>query len=113
VFLEGKIIPNSLELWHRVFLSPDLHLAFDFSGLEAIFLEAEILACYSQKGRILLERVAHTAWDLGYLLYSAWRTLESSYLHHSTVFWRHYQPHTSFFYMYSRSAPFCMRLAIL
>jgi hypothetical protein len=36
----------------------------------------------------------------------------SLYLHLSIVSWRHYQPYTLFSYMYSRSAPFCMRSTI-
>jgi hypothetical protein len=46
--LERETTPNSLEVHQRVSLNPIYILALGFSGLEAISLEANFLACYSQ-----------------------------------------------------------------
>jgi hypothetical protein len=60
-----------------------------------------------------------TTWQLGIRLvhldlwYLSWRDLRRSYPNHSILFWRHYQPFSSFFYVYSKSTPFCMRSVIM
>jgi hypothetical protein len=52
------------------------------------------------------------AWSLKIFCIQLEEAFGSLYLHLSIVSWRHYQPYTLFSYMYSRSAPFCMRSAI-
>jgi hypothetical protein len=47
--MEGKIIPNSLDIWHRGFLSLICLFAFDFSGLEAISSEVKFAVAPTAK----------------------------------------------------------------
>jgi hypothetical protein len=61
--LEWEITPNSLEIYHRGFLSPDLPFGMIFSGLEAISLEAEF-AWFLQPERAHLAREGST-YSLG------------------------------------------------
>jgi len=103
--LVRDITPNSLKIYHTGFpIAWSTFWHFFSLDQRPYPWKPDFHGSYSQKGCILLERVAHTAWVLWYLLYSAWGTPESSYIHLSIVFWRHYQSHTSFFYMYAISA---------
>jgi hypothetical protein len=111
VFWKGRSFPIAWSFGIGFSYHPVYSLAFGFSGLEAIFKEAEFLACYSQEGPIS---------DRGYIICSkgkGWilktigiqlgEAFGSLYLHLFIVSWRHYQPYTLFSYFYSRSAPFC------
>jgi hypothetical protein len=103
----------------HIFLpSPDLSSHRVLQRFEAIREEVVLSLVYSsQEVRIVRERASPTtegnSWTsvlLGIQLGEAFGSLD---LHLYLVSWRHHQPHTLFYYMYSRSAPFCMRSAII
>jgi hypothetical protein len=87
--------------FHRVSYPRSTVWHHSSEGLEAIFKEAEILVPTASEGALCREKISAYSqskdWILKDHLYSAWRTIGGSFLHHSIVFWRHYQPHTSYF----------------
>jgi hypothetical protein len=103
--LSGGLTPN---LFHLSSTSPDIHfdsISIDFGG----HLQGGRNLSLLQPERAHFARGDNTSQlenelILGDLLYSYWRDIGGLYIHLSIVFQRHYQPLSSFFYMYSISA---------
>jgi hypothetical protein len=103
-----RSLPTTRRFITRVLYHPIYRFAVGFSGLEAKEEEAEILSLL-QPERAHFAREDNTynkgkSWVLEIFGIQLGEALGRSYLHLSIVLWRHYQPHTLFCYMYSRSA---------